>query len=169
MSIRSLAVLALSSLAIACGSSPSEETAQNDEAVRIIGGFAPSYWQIDTANPSAGEVTLLNVTATTFWGERCADDACVTPTAISGTYKRSRSRLYLYDANHAPLATFAYSLAGSRLALRDVTSYDRYSLDPMSESLCDSSGGAWSDDDLATHGFNCTCPNGGDWGPSGCN
>lgn len=160
--------VALVALVTACGSAPAETTAESEEAVTYIGGFAPSYWQIDTAHPSAGEVTVLSVTDKTFWGDRCADDACVTPDAISGSYKRSKTRLYLYDAKHVRIGTFAYTLQGTTLKLREIGTSTRYALDPMSESACDASGGAWSDDDLAAHGFNCTCPGGGDWGPMGC-
>jgi hypothetical protein len=127
------------------------------------------YWQIDNASPSKGEITLLSLAPTmTFWAERCADDACDSPEGLSGTYKRTKTRIRFYDSNKSFIGNFAYGLDGDAIWLRQVGSSDAYWLDTMSEALCDESGGAWSDDDLATHGFNCSCPNGTDWGPGGC-
>src|SRR5579859_7820814 len=98
--MRCLGAVVLSVVLAACASAPDEHTDETSDDLTILAGFAPSYWQIDTAHPKAGEITLLSVTASTFWGERCDDDACITPTGISGTYKRSKTRLYLYDAKN---------------------------------------------------------------------
>lgn len=153
----------------ACSSAPTDATSETDDAVKYIAGFpAGSYFQVDSAYPAAGEISLVMFASpTTFWGEQCPDAAC-NAVAINGTYKRSKTRLYLYDASHRPLGTWSYTLRGGTLTLHDLGTGDRYALDPMSEALCDSSGGAWTDDSLTTQGFNCTCLDGQDWGPSGC-
>jgi hypothetical protein len=156
--------------AAACGgASPSDESAaQSTEDVTTLPGLS-GYYQIDSAQPAQGEITLLSLApAMTFWAERCADDACDPPEQVSGTYKRTKTKLRLYDANKALIASYSYSIQGDSLYLRATGTSDLYELDTMSESLCDDSGGAWSDDDLATHGFNCSCPADADWGPGGC-
>jgi hypothetical protein len=166
--IRLTALVSLAAAA-ACGGAPSEDVGTSTEDSTYLPGLS-GYWQIDTANPTAGEITLLSLSADgTFWGKRCADDACAAPDSPAGTYKRTKTRLRFYDSNRALLGVFSYVLdAAGTLRLREIGTYDRYALDTMSESLCDQSGGGWSDDDLAAHGFNCSCPDAVDWGPGGC-
>jgi len=167
--MRSIALLGICFLA-ACSAAPGDSTGESQDAVKYIAGFpAGSYFQIDTAHPTKDEISLLMfATTTTYWGKRCVDRACATTVAINGTYKRSKTRLYFYDAQNTLTGTYSYTYRSGTLTLHEIGSSDRYALDPMSESLCDDSGGAWSDDDLAAHGFNCTCPGEMDWGPNGC-
>jgi hypothetical protein len=160
------------SLVAACSSGPAstENAATESEDVVAAGAFAGAgYYQIDYADPTAGEVTLLSLaTNGSFYAERCADAACAQVDGLSGTYTHSKTKLHFYDASKKSLGSWSYWLDSGSIWLRATGSRDTYPLDPMSEDLCDSSSGAWSDDDLAAHGFNCTCPTGQDWGPGGC-
>ena len=163
-------LLLLATTLFGCGTaSPddgaSEETADDLVVMPAIAGF----WQIDHAHPTAGEITLLSLSTNgTFWAERCVDDTCDPAQGLSGTYRRAKTAIRFYDGTHVPIGSWSYKLSSGALTLRRTGTSDRYTLYPMSETACDDSGGAWSDDDFATHGFNCTCPDDSDWGPSGC-
>jgi hypothetical protein len=170
--MRTTCGLALLSLAIAaCSSAPSSENAaQSGEDVTIAAPFAGAgYYQIDYAQPSAKEISLLSLAPNkSFWGERCVDSACNNVEGIQGAYTYTKTKLRLYDAHGALVGQYWYALDQGTLWLEQVGSRDAYPLDTMSEDLCDTSGGGWSDDDLGAHGFNCSCPAGQDWGPGGC-
>lgn len=169
--VRSLALVSFAFAAAACGGASNDESATSSEAEVTLSAPFPGagYYQIDWSDPTTDEISLLSLaTNGTFWGERCADAACVKVDGLSGTFKYTKTKLRLYDGQHALIASYYYALDQGTLWLEQAGSRDAYPLDPMSEALCDSSGGSWSDDDLAAHGFNCTCPDGQDWGPGGC-
>lgn len=169
---RSLGSIALAFAATAaCSGAPSNENAgATAEDVTIGAPFAATgYYQIDSAQPTKGEISLISLAPNkTFWGRRCADDACDATDVLSGTYKYSRTKLRFFDASGAAIGSYWYAIDGGSLFLEQVGTGDAYALDSVSESLCDASGGGWSDDDLGAHGFNCTCPAGQGWGPGGC-
>lgn len=154
---------------VACGGASNEESAASVEADVTAPFPGAGYYQIDWADPTKGEISLLSLaTNGSFWGKRCADATCTKVDGLSGTFKYTKTRIRLYDAHNALLGQYYYALDQGTLWLQKVGSNDAYPLDPMSEDLCDTSKGAWSDDDIDAHGFNCTCPDGQDWGPGGC-
>lgn len=168
------ACVALSMVILALGCSAAESVDSGIDSteaeLKTKAAFpAGSYYQIETARPTSGQISLLMFTAgSRYWAVRCTDPHCATTESLAGSYTRYATTLRFYDDTGAPLGTWAYSLKAKTLSLREFNTSKRYSLNPMGEDLCDQGGGAWTDDDFGPHGFNCICPGNAAWTPDGC-
>jgi hypothetical protein len=156
-------------LLAACG--PGEQPTDSSEDAAHARPLPLGYYQTDLSRPGAGDVTILLISAgNAFSRNRCQED-CSTTLAESGSYTLSRGsvRFYTTDANgqRVLLDRWRYQVSGATIQLRPTRHDDWVAYDVVGESLCDQTGGAWSDDDLGPDGLNCSCGD-GHWGAAGC-
>jgi hypothetical protein len=156
--------IAIIPFAVACGAQPVDES---DAELRAL---PPAAYQLSDPTPTTDELTFLSLSANGGFGfTRCDDAACTTTDAQSGTYTRSSRYLHFFDASHKLVGAYEYRRPDARtLTLRKIGSHRLFGVAVLDEGLCDSTGGAWHDDDPTPQGLFCDCGADRFWASDGC-
>jgi hypothetical protein len=162
---------------LACGGPASETEGETEDAVSAL---PIGFYQTGLVDRGAGDISTLSLnhhgSQKTFWWYRCDDTPCTQASEQQGSYRLSTShgvryvRFYVPNAQGRSIlaARYAYRVSGSTLLFQASAASSVFSMDVVGESLCDDSGGSWTDDDFSADGLNCVCGPGGAWSTTGC-
>lgn len=182
--------LAFAASVLAACTSPAPSTDDEPETVVEAGkADAPSFgrasYEMDpdrlvSGSWYKGEILYLELYdggQPAWQGSVCTTYGCTTRKNQAGAYKLTRTSsgttYFRFYTTATSYVRYAYEDDGDTLWLRRSSTNDWVAMTKVAslwdESLCDDTGGGWSDDDLAPDGTNCVCAAGTVWvAGSGC-